>query len=111
MQGNETFKVAVRTMGEAIKEALSESGLSASDIKLLIPHQANRRIINATRERLKLPEKKVYMNLDRFGNTSAGSIPLALDEAVKAGRVRKNDIIVFVAFGGGLTWASSAVRW
>lgn len=111
MNGNETFKIAVRTMGQAITETMEEGGIKPEDIALLIPHQANMRIINATRERLKLSEDKVYTNLDRFGNTSAGSIPLALDEAVKAGKVRDGDVILFVAFGGGLTWASAAVRW
>ncbi len=111
MSGNETFKIAVRTMGSAINEALVENGLHPSDVSLLIPHQANMRIINAARDRLKLPDKKVYTNLERYGNTSAASIPLALDEAVREGRVNEGDIVLFVAFGGGLTWASSVVRW
>src|SRR3990170_8508587 len=111
MQGNETFKIAVRTMGEACQEALDHNGLKAEDISLLIPHQANMRIIKATAERLGLPEEKVYINLDKYGNTSAGSIPLALDEAVRSGRIKSGDIILFVAFGGGLTWASALVRW
>lgn len=111
MHGNDTFKVAVRTMEAAVREALDSNGLGTEDVGLLIPHQANERIINATRERLKLPEDRVYTNLDRYGNTSAGSIPLALDEAVCAGRVADGDILIFVAFGGGLTWASTAVRW
>lgn len=111
MNGNETFKIAVRTMGQAIKEVMDDTGLKPEDISLLIPHQANMRIINAARERLKLPEERVYTNLDRYGNTSAASIPIALDEAVRDGRVKDNDIIMFVAFGGGLTWASAAVRW
>lgn len=111
MHGNDTFKIAVRTMAGAITEALEHNGLKKEDIGLLIPHQANIRIINATRERLELAEDKVYTNLQRYGNTSAGSIPLALDEAVKEGRIKDGDIIVFVSFGGGLTWASAAVRW
>lgn len=111
MQGNEIFKIAVRTMGGACQEALEASGLKTEDISLLIPHQANMRIINATRERLGLSEEKVYINLDKYGNTSAGSIPLALDEAAKKGLIKRNDIILFVAFGGGLTWASALVRW
>lgn len=110
MNGNETFKIAVRTMGQAIGEAMETNGLATEDISLLIPHQANLRIINAIRDRLKLPDDKVYTNLDRYGNTSAGSIPLALDEAVREGRVKGGDIILFVSFGGGLTWASSVVR-
>lgn len=111
MNGNETFKIAVRTMGSAIAEALDASGIKSEDISLLIPHQANMRIINAIRDRLKLSDDRVFMNLDIYGNTSAGSIPLALDEALSAGRVSEGDIVVFVAFGGGLTWASAAVRW
>lgn len=111
MHGNETFKIAVRTMGSAISETLEDNGLAPEDVSILIPHQANLRIINAIRERLKLSEDKVYTNLDRYGNTSAGSIPIALDEAVKEGRLNDNDIVLFVSFGGGLTWASSAVRW
>ncbi|MBI5048099.1 MAG: ketoacyl-ACP synthase III [Deltaproteobacteria bacterium] len=111
MQGNETFKVAVRTMGEVCQEALDHNGLKVEDVSLLIPHQANMRIIKATAERLGLPEEKIYINLDKYGNTSAGSIPLALDEAVKKGVIKKGDIILFVAFGGGFTWASAVVRW
>ena len=111
MNGGETFKIAVRTMGGAIAEALESSNLAPEDISLLIPHQANMRIINAIRDRLKLSDDRVYTNLNRYGNTSAGSIPLALDEAVSAGRVSSGDIIVFVSFGGGLTWGSAAVRW
>ncbi|MBI5969741.1 MAG: ketoacyl-ACP synthase III [Deltaproteobacteria bacterium] len=111
MQGNETFKIAVRTMGSAINEAIENSGIKPDDITLLIPHQANERIINAAKDRLKLNDERVYTNLDRFGNTSAGSIPLALDEAVRGGRIKDNDIVLFVAFGGGLTWASAVVRW
>lgn len=111
MNGNETFKIAVRTMGQAIKEVLEDTGIDPKDIALLVPHQANMRIINATRERLGLPEDRVFTNLDRYGNTSAGSIPLALDEAARQGRVKDGDIVLFVAFGGGLTWASAAVKW
>ncbi|HBG47555.1 MAG TPA: 3-oxoacyl-ACP synthase [Deltaproteobacteria bacterium] len=111
MNGNETFKLAVRTMGQAIKEVMEETGLTSEDISLLIPHQANMRIINAARERLHLTEDRVFTNLERYGNTSAGSIPIALDEAVREGKVKDNDIVLFVAFGGGLTWASAALRW
>lgn len=111
MQGNDTFKFAVRTMGAAIAEVMEDNGLVTDDIALLIPHQANIRIINAMKDRLKLDDSRVFTNIEKYGNTSAGSIPLALDEAVKEGRIRENDVILFVAFGGGLTWASSAVRW
>ncbi len=111
MQGNELFKVAVRTMREACEEALNYNKVSPQDIALLIPHQANQRIIRATQERLGLTDEQVFLNLDRYGNTSAGSIPLALDEAVRGGRLHEDDLILFVAFGGGLTWASALVRW
>lgn len=111
MKGNETFKAAVRTMGEAVKEELSCNELKPSDIALLIPHQANIRIMDAIRERLNLSKEQVFSNIDRYGNTSAASIPIALDEAVRAGRIKRGDIVVFVSFGGGLTWASAAVRW
>ncbi|MBI5560325.1 MAG: ketoacyl-ACP synthase III [Deltaproteobacteria bacterium] len=111
MKGNETFKVAVRTMGGAIKEELQANSLKPSDIALLIPHQANIRIIDAVGERLGLSSGQVFSNIDRYGNTSAASIPIALDEALKAGKIKKGDIVMFVSFGGGLTWASAAVRW
>ncbi|CAG1771257.1 3-oxoacyl-[acyl-carrier-protein] synthase III [uncultured bacterium] len=111
MNGNETFKIAVRTMGQAIKEVLEDTGINPEDIALLIPHQANLRIINAIRERLGMPGEKVFTNLDKYGNTSAGSIPLALDEAVRQGALKDGDIALFVAFGGGLTWASAAIKW
>ncbi len=111
MKGNETFKVAVRTMEEVAREALSANGLSVEDLDLYIPHQANVRIIKAVASRLGLPMEKVVMNMDRYGNTSAASIPLALDEAVRGGRVREGNLILMEAFGAGLTWGSVLVRW
>ncbi|MEK7773911.1 MAG: 3-oxoacyl-[acyl-carrier-protein] synthase III C-terminal domain-containing protein, partial [Deltaproteobacteria bacterium] len=111
MQGNETFRIAVRTMGSSITEVMDENGLKPGDIAYLIPHQANLRIIEAIRERLKLSPDRVVTNLEKYGNTSAASIPIALDEAARDGRIKANDIILFVAFGGGLTWASSVLRW
>lgn len=111
MKGNETFKIAVKSMGQACKEALDTNGLGPEDVDLLIPHQANIRIINATKDRLNLTDDQVYTNIDRLGNTSAGSIPIALDEAVRSRRIGDNDIVLLVAFGGGLTWASSIIRW
>ncbi|MES4785987.1 MAG: 3-oxoacyl-ACP synthase, partial [Nitrospiraceae bacterium] len=111
MKGNETFKVAVKTLEEVAREALSANHLSVEDLDLYIPHQANVRIIKAVADRLKLPMEKVVMNLDRYGNTSAASIPLALDEAVKAGRIQDGDLVLMEAFGGGLTWASAVIRW
>ncbi len=111
MNGNETFKFAVRTMLDTCMEALEHNKISPDDIALFIPHQANLRIIKATKERLGIQDEKVYTNVDRYGNTSAGSIPLALDEAVKSGRIVENDLVLFAAFGGGLTWASALIRW
>ncbi|MBI3394142.1 MAG: ketoacyl-ACP synthase III [Nitrospirae bacterium] len=111
MKGNETFRVAVRTLEQAAREALEANQLDASDIALLIPHQANMRIIQATAKRLGLPMSRVFVNLDRYGNTSAASIPIALDEAVREHRLSEGEIVLFEAFGGGLTWGSAVVRW
>jgi len=111
MQGNEVFKLAVRAMEEAANEALSANGLSVSDIDLFISHQANRRIIDAIGKRLGLAPEQVYINLERYGNTSAASIPIALDEANRAGKVKEGDLVLLDSFGGGLTWAAALVRW
>lgn len=111
MQGNDVFKLAVRAMEEAANEALAANNMSTADINLFIPHQANRRIIDSIGKRLKLGGDQVYVNLERYGNTSAASIPIALDEANRAGRIKENDILIFDAFGGGLTWAASLLRW
>jgi 3-oxoacyl-[acyl-carrier-protein] synthase-3 len=111
MEGRETFKHAVTRMLEASQQALEIAGLTAADVSLVIPHQANARIISAIAERLNLPIEKVFMNLDKYGNTSAATIPVALDEARRAGRIHKGDVVLLVAFGGGFTWASSVVRW
>ena len=111
MEGRETFKHAVTRMLEASQQALEIAGLTAADVALVIPHQANARIISAIAERLNLPLERVFMNLDKYGNTSAATIPVALDEANKAGRLKRGDVVLLVAFGGGFTWASSVVRW
>ncbi len=111
MKGNETFKVAVKTLEENAREALAAHHLAVEDLDLYIPHQANVRIINAVADRLGLPMAKVFLNMDRYGNTSAASIPLALDEAVRMGRVQRGQLLLLQAFGGGLTWASTMVRW
>lgn len=111
MRGNETFKVAVRTLEKLVLSTLKEHKLKPEDISLLIPHQANLRIISATAKRLGLGLDRVMINLDRYGNTSAASIPIALDEAVRSGRVRDGDYIILEAFGGGLTWASALIKW
>lgn len=111
MTGREVFKAAVLSMADACDQALERAGLSGDDVDILIPHQANIRIIEATARHARIPMDKVYVNVDRYGNTSAASIPIALDECVRDGRVRPGSLILFVAFGGGLTWASVVVRW
>ncbi len=111
MKGNETFKAAVRTLEELVVTILRKNKLDPSELSLLIPHQANLRIIQATANRLGLPMDKVIVNLDRYGNTSAASIPIALDEALQTGRIRDGDYILLEAFGGGFTWASALIKW
>ncbi|MDH5640566.1 MAG: ketoacyl-ACP synthase III [Nitrospira sp.] len=111
MKGNETFKVAVRTLEEIARETLAANHLTIQDLDLYVPHQANVRILTAVIERLGLPAEKVMMNLDRYGNTSAASIPIALDEAVRTGRIKAGSLVMLGAFGAGLTWASAMVRW
>ena len=111
MKGNETFKVAVRTLEATAREALEANKMGVDDVDLFIPHQANVRIVNAVMERLGLRKDRVFLNIDRYGNTSAASIPLALDEAVRAGRISPGSRILMVAFGSGLTWASAVVKW
>jgi 3-oxoacyl-[acyl-carrier-protein] synthase-3 len=111
MNGRDVFKFAVRIMGSAAEEALSMAGLGKADIDLLVPHQANIRIIQSALERLDLTEDKVMINLDRYGNVSAASIPLALAEAAEEGRIKEGDCVVLVGFGGGLTWGASVLIW
>ncbi|UCG41534.1 MAG: ketoacyl-ACP synthase III [Acidimicrobiia bacterium] len=111
MEGQEVFKRAVKMMGEASLQVLDEAGLGLDDVDLLVPHQANTRIIDATARRLKIDGEKVYVNIQKYGNTSAATIPMALTEALAEGRVQPGSHIVFAAFGGGLTWAAAVVRW
>jgi 3-oxoacyl-[acyl-carrier-protein] synthase III len=111
MEGRETFKHAVTRMCQASEQALTLAGLKATDIALVIPHQANLRIISAIADRLGLPESKTFVNLDKYGNTSAATIPVALDEASRQGRLQRGDVVLLVAFGGGFTWASSVLVW
>ncbi len=111
MQGREVFKNAVRAMETVALEALEKNEVAPEKLALVIPHQANRRIIEALRERLGLPPEKVFVNLHKYGNTSAASIPIALDEAVRQGRLSPGDLVLMVAFGGGFTWASALLRW
>lgn len=111
MKGNETFKIAVRSLAEVSEQVLAEQGFAPADVDLFIPHQANTRIIEAVGQRLAVGENRTYVNIERYGNTSAASIPIALDECVRSGRVKPDDLILMAAFGAGLTWASALVRW
>jgi 3-oxoacyl-[acyl-carrier-protein] synthase III len=111
MKGNETFKVAVRTLEEIARETLTANHVTVADLDLYVPHQANVRILKAVADRLGLPLEKVMLNLDRYGNTSAASVPIALDEAVRQGRITEGSLVMLGAFGAGLTWASALIRW
>ncbi len=111
MNGRETFKHATRNMGEIAQQTLRDAGLGLGDVDLLVPHQANLRIITYLAKALEVPMEKVFTNVQRYGNTSSASIPLALTEAYGAGRVQKGQVILLVAFGAGLTWGSAALRW
>jgi 3-oxoacyl-[acyl-carrier-protein] synthase-3 len=111
MRGNETFKIAVRSLEEVSLEVLGQVGLTPADVDWFIPHQANQRIIDAVGARLRIDAAHCHVNIDRYGNTSAASIPIALDEAVRAGKVKEGDVVLMAAFGAGLTWAASVVRW
>jgi 3-oxoacyl-[acyl-carrier-protein] synthase-3 len=111
MDGKEVFKFAVRVLEESIREVLKKAGLKIEDVDLFIPHQANIRIINHTIKKMGLPKEKVYVNLHKYGNTSAASIPLALDEAIADGKIKKGDIIVLSGFGAGLTSGANVIKW
>jgi 3-oxoacyl-[acyl-carrier-protein] synthase-3 len=111
MAGREVFKAAVLAMADACDEALRKAGVTAGDVDLLVPHQANLRIIEATAKHAGIPMSKVMVNVDRYGNTSSASIPLALEQALSEGRVGPGAVILFVAFGAGFTWGSAVIRW
>ncbi|HEX6134207.1 MAG TPA: beta-ketoacyl-ACP synthase III [Longimicrobiales bacterium] len=111
MAGREVFKSAVRSMAEAADQALMRAGLTGADIDLLVPHQANMRIIDATARYAGVPMEKVFVNVDRYGNMSSATVPIALDEAAEQGRLKPGDNVLMVAFGAGFTWASAVVRW
>jgi len=111
MAGSDVFKVAVRKMADAVHNVLEDAELTADDISLVIPHQANIRIIEALARRLRVNMDRVYQNIEKYGNTSAASVPLALDEANREGRIKPGDNIVLVAFGGGLIWGAAVVKW
>ena len=111
MNGREVYKFAAKSMVETVTNGLSKIGLSPKDIDLLIPHQANIRILECVAKKLNLPMEKVFINIDRYGNTSAASIPIALSEAVEQKRIKKDDIVALVSFGSGLTWGASIIKW
>ena len=111
MQGSETFKAAVRAMEDVARETLKRNQLTTADIAYIVPHQANIRIIKALATRLEIDMDRIVVNLDRYGNTSAASIPIALDEAVRDGRITNGSLILLLAFGSGLTWGSALIRW
>ena len=111
MQGREVFKAAVRSMAEACDEATRRAGVTSDQIDLLVPHQANIRIIEATAKHAGMPMDRVMVNVDRYGNTSSASIPIALDEALQQGRIGPDSLVLLVAFGAGFTWASAVIRW
>ncbi len=111
MKGSEVFKVAVNTLGQIVDETLAANQMERNDVDWLIPHQANLRIIKATAKKLGLPMERVVVTVDRHGNTSSGSVPLALDEAVRSGRVERGQVLLLEAFGGGFTWGSALIRY
>jgi len=111
MRGRELFKIAVRAMEDSVRRTLETTGLSTDDIDLLVPHQANQRILDAVQQRLGIPAHKVIGNIERYGNTSSASIPISLDEVVREGRLKPGDHVGLVAFGGGATWGATLMRW
>ncbi len=110
MKGNELFKVAVRSMAEISKEMLDKAGYTVDDVDLVIPHQANQRITDAVASRLNVPEEKVYSNIAEHGNTSSASIPIALDECIQSGKIKKGSLVLLTSFGGGVTWGGTVIR-
>jgi 3-oxoacyl-[acyl-carrier-protein] synthase III len=111
MKGNELFKVAVRSMADVSREVLEEAGVTAEEVSLFIPHQANQRITDAVANKLNVDDARVYSNIAMHGNTSSASIPIALDECVEAGRIKKDDLVLLASFGGGVTWGGVLMRW
>jgi 3-oxoacyl-[acyl-carrier-protein] synthase-3 len=111
MKGPELFKIAVKSMEEVTRLVAERAGVRLDEINLVVPHQANQRIIDAVAERLGLEREKIFLNIERYGNTSAASVPIALDEAIEQGRIRDNDLVMLNACGGGLTWGASLLRW
>jgi 3-oxoacyl-[acyl-carrier-protein] synthase-3 len=111
MDGKETFKNAVNAMVSAAHEVLGRCGITVDQLACIIPHQANQRILSAVAERLEAREDQLYVNVDRYGNTSAASVAIALDEAVSQGRIKRGDLVLLVVFGAGLTWGAALIEW
>ena len=111
IRANESVRVAVRRFAEAAEEAVAHNGVGFSDVKWIIPHQANSRMLQQVAKRLDVPNEKVYLTIEKYGNISSATIPIALDEAVRNGSIARGDLVVLTAFGGGLTWGSSLIRW
>ena len=111
MQGKDVFKFATRSMVDLLNTAFERNGIGPQDLDLIVPHQVNNRIIEAALRKIAIPEDRVFLNLDRYGNTSAASVPIALNEAASAGRLKRGDLVLLVAFGAGLTWGYNLLRW
>ncbi|MCM8804250.1 MAG: 3-oxoacyl-ACP synthase, partial [Candidatus Omnitrophica bacterium] len=111
MEGSTLFKIAILSMSEAVEKILKKSNVKKEDISIIIPHQANLRIIAGVAKNLNIPIEKFFINIEKYGNMSAACVPIALDEAVKEGKIKKGDLIILVAFGAGLTWAANLIRW
>ena len=110
MKGNELFKVAVRSMADISAEMIEKAGYTVDDIDIVIPHQANQRITDAVASRLGVPDEKVYSNIAEMGNTSSASIPIAIDECIQSGKIKEGSLVLLTAFGGGVTWGGTVIR-
>jgi 3-oxoacyl-[acyl-carrier-protein] synthase-3 len=110
INGREVYQLAVRKIIETVEDCMTNCGISIKDVNLFIPHQMNARIIESVGKRLELADEQVFINIDKYGNTSAASIPIALDECVRGGRIKKGDVVLLVAFGGGLTWGANVIE-
>jgi 3-oxoacyl-[acyl-carrier-protein] synthase-3 len=111
MRGNELFKIAVRSMVDVSRAVLAESGYTAKDLDLFVPHQANQRITDSVSEKLEVGKDRVFSNIARHGNTSSASIPIALDECIASSRIKPGDLVLMASFGGGVTWGAALLRW
>jgi 3-oxoacyl-[acyl-carrier-protein] synthase-3 len=110
IKGREVYQQAVRRIVDSVGDCLDHCGLTLNDVKMVISHQMNARIIESAAKRLELPDDKIFVNISRYGNTSAASVPIAFDECVRTGKVKKGDILIFVAFGAGLTWGANVIE-